>query len=92
MGIKSGIMGKRMKKGVVKAKDVSNEAVLFMLVLLIIVSLISMIVYVNLLSNVDKRIPSTPPSSTPAQGVVSLRILPSSSQGDMNIPGDDARE
>lgn len=73
-------MGQKIKKGAGRVNDVSNRAVLVMLIFVIIVSLVSMIIYVNLLSNVDTRI-STPPSDS-VQGVVSLRILPSSGQGE----------
>ena len=70
-----------MKKGVSRQNDVSNRAILVMLIFVIIVSLVSMIIYVNLLSNVDKRVVTAPPSDS-AQGVVSLRILPPSDQGE----------
>ena len=71
-----------MKKRGNRVNDVSNRAVLVMLIFVIIVSLVSMIIYVYLLSNVDKRVTAGMPPSDSAQGVVSLRILPPPDQGE----------
>ncbi len=91
--IKSGTMDRKMKKSGARANDVSNEAVLFMLVLVIIVSLVSMIVYVNLLSHVDKRVTAATLPADSAQGVVSLRILPPpAEQGEIETSEADAHE
>ena len=57
-------------------KDVSNTTVLIMLLLVIVVSVVSMLIYLNVLTTIQKPVvPTSVPSDT-AQGVVSLTISP----------------
>ncbi len=78
-----------MKKRKARSKDISNRAVLIMLVIVIIVSILSLAVYLNVLKNVNERQAQYNAAelagnaqenpikfANRAQGFVSLEILP----------------
>lgn len=66
-------------------KDFSNKAVLVMLVTVIVITVVSLILYLNVLSKVESsvsgvpqaslQIQQVPPSNPSSQGVVGLTIL-----------------